>query len=382
MRFRLIGRLDKDHALWPGGFSVFQPAGPLRAPAPIDYVVNHLVARRSVTFLVGYGSSMKSWAALDVARCVATGEPWLHRFSCTRGRVAYLDWETNIPHLHRRVEPLLRGAGADGWPSRLGLVSRPDFPLNHADAERRLTRLGGHVSLIVIDSFRASIPGVDENESSARQYIDMCSAVAAKTDTAFLLVHHAKKSGGHATTDKRELLRGSSALFDAADAVLHLAVEAKRRCIRVQQVKGREGEVSPFEFALLPAPGGLHLVGYDAGKAPANLEAEEARVRAVLDFLATNQGASQADVCRAVPGKRVTKSSLLDAMAGRGLIVNEGSAQRQRWFLASGDGRSIRGSTRLPLGTAVVPPRHHDGPGSDDPQANGPASPGGSDDSR
>jgi RecA-family ATPase len=193
-------------------------------------------------------------------------------------------------------------------------------------------RLGQCAGLIIIDTFRAATPGADENDSSIRAYVDLLGRVAAETGCTVLILHHAKKRGSNNKTDRRELMRGSSALFDAADAVFFISREAKRECCRVQQIKGREGETAPFEIALHESDEGAELRAYESGGAPTSAEALDQRRREeILELLRNKPKLSQNAICEAVGGKAESTRRLIRDMAKAGDIKNVGRGSKQAW---------------------------------------------------
>jgi RecA-family ATPase len=87
----------------------------------------------------------------------------------------------------------------------------------------------------MIDSFRAAIPGQDENESSVRTFLDKLTRVSETTGCSFVVLHHAGK--GSKEKDGREKGRGSGAIFDACGTVLDLQASKPFEPIRIELVK-------------------------------------------------------------------------------------------------------------------------------------------------
>jgi hypothetical protein len=83
------------------------------------------------------------------------------------------------------------------------------------------------IQFCCLDSLRALTPGCDENDSIIRAHVDKLTRVSERNGCSFALLHHAGKTkagngNGKGTTksDSRELLRGSSAIFDACGTVI------------------------------------------------------------------------------------------------------------------------------------------------------------------
>lgn len=225
----------------PGGFTGYRASNGM-TPEPVQYLVHGMIPRGSVVMLAGYGSSLKSWIAFDLAYAAATGGKWLERAETKESLVAYFDFETNLRQCGTRLFKLASGRKTE-IPRKLRVLERPEA-LDSAEMEARLLELCRKTKLVIIDSFRAAVPGMEENDSRSRIVIDMLGRVAAATRCTFVVVHHAKKSGarGGKQSDPREVLRGSSALFDAPDVIIGVHLQRGEECSTVSSLKSREGK--------------------------------------------------------------------------------------------------------------------------------------------
>lgn len=314
---------------------------PLEAP---DYLVADIVRRGSLTLLGGYGSSGKTWLAIDLMIAVAAGLPWLGRFPSKPGRALLLEWEQGKDECRRRIQAVAYGHGITEWLEGINLVSTQPLYLNAPDAEPRLRALAKGRDLIVIDSLRAGSPGVDENDSAMREGLDRIRVVAERTGCAFVVITHAKKTSGSATKlDSREVLRGSSAIFDAADTVLAVTYE-KDKPLRVDQVKARHGQaVEPF---------GVRLEGKfpdGSGVTVRECKLEEDETRTTPDERFEADCSRVLEAVRRHPGSGVRAlrqrsgmmgaraSAAIDELVAKGRIKNLGTASRPAYH-AVGEG--------------------------------------------
>lgn len=169
------------------------------SPPPVPWVVDNFAARGMVTMLAGRGGVAKSLLSQSLAAGIARGgsEAGL---DCRTGSVAFFDLENGAAEIHRRMHGL-------GWP-RSGIDVYEVIGLNLHD-EADVAEIDSEVgwrrpSLVVIDSFRSSWQG-DENESDGVTRVLMpLVELARKHDTAVLLLHHVPKGGAD--------YRGSSAI--------------------------------------------------------------------------------------------------------------------------------------------------------------------------
>ena len=208
--------------------------------------------------LAGYGSSQKSFAAQSLALSLAAPESLLVWGRFARGRrcrVLHLDYEQGEVETQRRYQRLARGMALDlaslgthlatrSFGDQLLLANRAVFERYAKDAD-----------VIIIDSFAAARgSGVEENNAEAREPLDMLTAISAETGCTFIVIHH---SGKGTKADPREVARGSSAIFDAAGAMLSFTRDMEKNEVRVAQAKNRGGpENEPFTLRVADAPGG------------------------------------------------------------------------------------------------------------------------------
>jgi RecA-family ATPase len=237
--------------------------------------------------IAGYGSSGKTLAAQSAALSVAAGRSvWpasvdAHHenggFTLTPGehgkarRVLHLDYEMGRNATLRRYAKLARGLALtpEDIGGRLDVVCLPQVFLNDPDrpaieaffATECAARPGEDPPLVIVDAFRGTIPGEDENDSNVRCFLDIFLRVSSTTGSTFLVLHHAGKGD---RADARMILRGSSAIFDACGSVLGVApvdpaeFAGPKRVVHLKNPEGRATE--DFGLAIVDAGRGSLLV--------------------------------------------------------------------------------------------------------------------------
>jgi hypothetical protein len=184
------------------------------------------------TAIVAYGASGKTLMLQSLALGVATGTPVWGHFECQPLRVCHLDYEQGLRDTAYRYQRLALGHGIDprAVGGRLHVSALPDIFLTDSDIADALEPLADAHDLILIDSLRAACPGVDENDSNVRRYVDVLTRVSEATGAAFVFLHHSGKNGGDArrggARDARQLGRGSSAIFDGCGAVFNVELDS------------------------------------------------------------------------------------------------------------------------------------------------------------
>ena len=205
--------------------------------------------------VAGYGSSGKTLSTQSLALSVASGLPIWGRYPCTQGAVIHLDYEQGTYATHRRYQRLARGMGVRlaELGAALRVKSFPERALTTPGMVDALSILCEGAVLLIVDSLRAATPGVDENDSKIRDFIQVLAKVTERTGCAALLIHHARKPA-EGDGDIRTILRGSSAIFDAAGSVYALtAGKTGKDPRKVEHAKSpAEAEGAPIDsFQLL-----------------------------------------------------------------------------------------------------------------------------------
>lgn len=216
-------------------------------PEP-EPLIPDILNRDSLAWIFGAPGSMKSFVALDIAGCVATGESWQGYGATEPGDVLYVlaegvsgtkkrvrAWEkaTGIPMTGVKFLPAaIQAAQAGPWGVLIDLA-----------AEVKPT-------LIVIDTQARVTAGMEENSAKDMGiFVDRCEQLRLATGACVLVIHHTGRSGDH--------MRGSIAMDGAGDTLIK--VEKADDRITLKNTKQKNGE----EFAdisLRPVPMGDSLI--------------------------------------------------------------------------------------------------------------------------
>lgn len=174
----------------------------------------------------------KSWLAMDLARALVRGEPWLGLATPPDGvRVGLLQLELGAYAVQARFKAV--GVGQQERDVGLHVVCRPTFrgavdlcTVADMAALRTWVQRAGLKVLIVDALSRAHTAGEGEELGSVLAALD---ALRHETGCAIVLVHHERKfsAGSGASDDDLDALRGHSRL--QSDPTL---------CVRVKRAKG------------------------------------------------------------------------------------------------------------------------------------------------
>ncbi len=180
-------------ALANNGYSVTYTAeGSMVNPPPQKWLVRGLVPDDVRTFLYGRGGSAKSYLAVYLALCVATGTPFMEVPSA-KGKVLYIDWEAGEETFRARINRIANTLNinlSQGMPNIR--YKRLYAPLNeHLDDIIEECKEEG-ISLVIIDSFGFSMSGQD---TSAQADVTAQMARLAKIPRATVVIDHIGKQG-------------------------------------------------------------------------------------------------------------------------------------------------------------------------------------------
>lgn len=343
----------------PPRYGLLEAPGIFAPLPPMPWVVEGLaIAPGAPTLIAGYGYSAKTLAAQALLLAVAAGRRIWGEFACVRGRCIHLDFEQGERLTRERYQRLALGMGVpfEDLHGMLALCSMPPLYLTHRASEDALVAACTDVSVCLIDSFRAAVPGVDENDSKVREFLDILTRVSERTGCAFVVIHHAGKGkpedhGG----DGRHAPRGSSGIFDACQTVV--TFEGKKgepTRVSMHKERARGGAIEDFYLAVedVPITDETGRVWERAGVAIKHQceeqvnppqrpgEAFSAKVRLVEDFIRRNPGVAGVERIAEMMGIRPTtiRQAVGDLM-DRGVVVDRGTSRpkRPRLFVVAGE---------------------------------------------
>lgn len=189
------------------------------AEQPIDWLVRDLLAVGEKAMLVAPPKAKKTFLALHLARCVATGQPFLEESNWSvdaPGAVLFVQEEHAPQQWAKRLRKVFDGA----MDAPFYFMHRTNISLNqepHVDALIERAR-SIDARLIIIDPWQRVIPGVNENDAADTQPAwTAVHRLAHKTNAVVLVIHHTNKGDGELRMD---MARGSSRMAGEVDLIL------------------------------------------------------------------------------------------------------------------------------------------------------------------
>jgi archaellum biogenesis ATPase FlaH len=172
----------------------------------IEWVVDKLIPKQSITLLHGRGGIGKTWLSLILADAVSKGIPFMS-LEPQKMPVVFIDFENSFPVLVERVKKI-EASEVFFWHNS-NEIKPPKLNKETWEQYKSLP-----VGLLIFDTLRAS-QDLDENDSKQMAFI--MSRLKELRDMGFtiVLLHHTPKSNDRT-------YKGSTAILDLADHVLSL----------------------------------------------------------------------------------------------------------------------------------------------------------------
>lgn len=188
------------------------PAGSLK-PRSMDWSITDIFERDSLIEIFGPPGASKTFQAIDMALCVATGTEY-HGRTVTQGPAVYVTGEGQNG-LARRLKAWSIYHGIDISDAPLHISTMPAALTdvqNLVMVMQAIEELPEPPALIVFDTVARNMgPGDENSTQDMTTFVAACDQIRAAYQCAVLLVHHS----GHSATERA---RGSSVLNGALDA--------------------------------------------------------------------------------------------------------------------------------------------------------------------
>ncbi len=297
---------------------------------PPEYLVEPVFVRGCLALIVAYGASLKTWIEIDGALSISMGEAWLAMYPTRQGPALLIDFESGDYELRRRLHKVARGREWEIPIDGISFVSMPEFSLADDGFFEALLPLAEAHRFIGIDSLAAGSGGIDENDARFARSLQRLKSIASTTGCVIAVLHRARKGGGE-DSDEREMVRGTSAIFNAVDVVLQLR-RADEGSFTMRQTKARGGKsIDPVTVRVDDTANGGALVTATSAAGPkgaalpmaAGIEGAKRRIVALLGEAHDIRSANE--IHRRVRGNKRTNLDAIDELEERGTVVrNQG----------------------------------------------------------
>ena len=219
---------------------------PTRAPAELEdrprarqWMVDTLWSEQAVGIVGGEPKCGKSLLALDLAVAVATGVPCLRHYRPTGSGTVLLFAAEDAGHrVRKRLQGIARAAATPFDELDIAVIDVPTLRLDQRADRQRLQETVERIAprLLILDPL-VRLHSVDENAvAEVAPILGFLRELQRRFETAVLLVHHSRKSGG---SRPGQALRGSSELHAWGDSNLYLRRRDKKIVMTVEHRDAR-----------------------------------------------------------------------------------------------------------------------------------------------
>jgi hypothetical protein len=307
-------------------------------PEP-DPLIERTIEKRSVIGLSGDTGTCKTFMALDMASCLATGKSW-HGRDVEQGPVLYIASE-GAYGLQSRIQ-----TWEYVWDSSIGdhmfqVIPIPVQITHREQQEQLLEILRQHKPILtVVDTLARCAVGLDENSAKDMgMFIDSVYRMRDASDGSVLVVHHTNKSGD---------TRGSTAFKDGVDTMYLAKGDASLTSItRTKRKDGPHEDTRHFRLRQAPPQPSVYLELTRAKE----VQESEASLEAITQIMREHFGAmpaSPAAIAEVANQPVKTLYRRLKQLREGGRIINVGTLRVHRYVLAEcaegapGDGEVSR----------------------------------------
>ena len=262
----------------------------------IDWAVEGYIESDSLGLIFGEPGCGKSFVAIDMACCIATGQPW-HGHEVKPGMAIYIAGEGHNG-LARRFHAWekVHGASIKGAPiytsHRAAHLFDQASALEVAESVKAIVQAEGkQPRIIIIDTVARNMGGDENSTQDMNKFIEhLDNLLRHPYKTAVLCVHHSgKASPGQA--------RGSTALRGALDSEYQVEIDRASQMVRLANRKMKDGEPPPEKHFTLTQIGlgkidskGQEIMG--AALKSVDLSGLIAPIKEEAATLSKNQGAA------------------------------------------------------------------------------------------
>lgn len=223
-----------------------QPAHVFAIARAMPWLIKGVIPWGQLCMFYGESGAGKTFAVLDMAYALSSGEPWRGHKVRAGLRVIYVCAE-GAGGFRLRLRALAQGKGVDLADIRISVIADAPNLLEKADAvalAKAIVAAGG-ADVIIIDTLAQATPGANENSSEDMgKALAHCRGLHIATGAMVVLVHHAGK-------DTSKGSRGWSGIKGAADVEIEVVRAEEARSLVLRKVKDgpKEGAEFPFRLA-------------------------------------------------------------------------------------------------------------------------------------
>ena len=231
---------------------------------PVEWLIEGVIPKKAFVALYAPPASFKSFVALDIAECIATGREFLTKEVKHQGAVLYIAGEGH-GGIGARIKAMKKHHNTPAGAPVFFLRKQINLRSSATDIQDLIQAVDDiqathdiNFELVVIDTLARAFGGGNENASEDMgAFITAAGAIQGRYNCALLVVHHAGK-------DATKGLRGHSSLLGAVDTELEIIriEDAPKGILHISKQKdGEDGQ--RYGFQMITVELSTTLMGFD-----------------------------------------------------------------------------------------------------------------------
>jgi len=224
-------------------------------PEP-KWIAEPYIAEGDLVVVVADGGSGKSFLALDMTIGLAQGKDVLGRQPAGARTVLYIDEDSSIPQITRRLTALAAGRETtfESLGGKVAIYSGVGFRIDEHEGRARLNMaLARHrPQVLILDAFRAFHGRGEENNAEMAMLMrHVLRPLCNQFGVTVILIHHTNKESEESATKRKDArnaaraTRGGTEIRNAADCLLYIERRAGKPTVYLDKTRWIEDADRP-----------------------------------------------------------------------------------------------------------------------------------------
>jgi len=308
---------------------------------PREWLIDKLFIKNGLYIIAGDAGSGKTYAAIDIAACIAIGIPWLD-MNTVKGNVLIIDEESGDYRLATRFKQVIKSHGGNKNTVSAYYTTMQSVnlraPVDMIEIEKII--IEKNIKFVVIDALMDVTPGINENSTEEMvPALNALNKIKERTGVSFLVIHHKLKAWKE---NVKTRFRGTTGIIGVADLMLEIHRESKSDIIEFEITKHRDGMAFDFYAELIISDFDFRLERTDK-KENVKLKRQFTQVKKeILKYLIENP-------------KKKTSEIIISGYAEKTIINNLGELFKEGFLF-----KDIGNSTKSGNVWSILPKKKYD----------------------
>ena len=284
---------------------------------PTEWLVQDFWMDRAVGFIGGHSKSYKSYLALCMSLCIASGKMFLGKYETKKTNVMYISEEGQVAGLQKRISWLCKHLnvpeetiGTNFFVSQRNniQVTNPVWQQSIIDDVVKYK-----IGLVILDPLSRVSSAEENSRMEMLPVVNFIRDLSKNQGVSVMVVHHFRKTNGDGTSTGQQL-RGTSDLHSMHDSALYVSKQREKLIYVKTEHREAEGKQYFIELVFNQDAGDveLRLVDSDEEKEKRKDDLKQ-RILEAIEHSST--GLTDRELKSKVKGNKVAKAIALKELA-------------------------------------------------------------------